>query len=299
MSTLPFITVDRAFIAVDWGSTNRRIYLIGADGNIIARKNDDRGLQKISAHNFPDEAAKIRSEFGDLPMLCAGMVGSARGWAVASYVSCPAGFTELSAQTLWVEAGRTAIVAGLSDPRGDVLRGEEVQFLGAIAAGLAPSNSLLCQPGTHCKWAHMVDGRVSSFHTSMTGELFALLKNHSLLGEFLQAPVTDGPAFQSGVAAGLSGGILGKLFGIRASSLLGLRKPEDSAAYASGLLIGTDVYEQKLTAGEHVYVLADPHLGALYARVIDMAGGKAIEISSEAAFICGINEIWKNTSNLT
>ncbi|MEY2943166.1 MAG: hypothetical protein RLY97_1180 [Pseudomonadota bacterium] len=296
--------VPYPFIAVDWGSTNRRVYLIDKHGGILAQRQDNRGLAAIASGGFPAEAAQIRRDFGDYPMLCAGMVGSARGWAVAPYVPCPAGLADLSAQLLWVEGRRTAIVAGLSDAGFDVMRGEEVQFLGAVTSGLAPPDGLICQPGTHCKWARMVGGKVAGFHTSMTGELFALLKNHSLIGEFIQADVRDGPAFQEGVQAGLSGGILGKLFGIRAANLLGMRHAPDSAApdsaaYASGLLIGTDVGEQHLSAGEKITVMADPHLGALYEQAITLSGASACAISSGASFVAGIGEIWQIAANLT
>jgi 2-dehydro-3-deoxygalactonokinase len=110
----------------------------------------------------------------------------------------PSGAAEI-AGALHEVAPRTWIVPGLSDPRGDVMRGEEVQLLGAVSAGLAPADALLCQPGTHCKWARMRDGAVAAFSTSMTGEMFALLKQHSLLAEFLGGPVADGPALPAGL----------------------------------------------------------------------------------------------------
>jgi len=174
-----------------------------------------------------------------------------------------------------------------------VMRGEEVQLLGAVAAGLAPGDALLCQPGTHCKWARMAQGRVASFATAMTGEIFALLKNHSLLSDFLSEAVKEGEAFHAGVRDGLSGRLTTHLFRVRAAALLGQRSVEDSAAYTSGLLIGHDVGGEGLTHGEPVHILADPHLGRLYAGAVQIAGATPILIDSHAAFVAGIFRLWK------
>ncbi|HZV08163.1 MAG TPA: 2-dehydro-3-deoxygalactonokinase, partial [Novosphingobium sp.] len=257
-------------IAIDWGTTNRRAYLLDGDGTVLHTRRDAMGLLSVPAGGFADEVAAIRVDLGDLPVLLAGMVGSARGWVNVPYLPCPAGLADLAGALHWVEAGRTAIVPGLADPAGDVMRGEEVQLLGAVAAGLAPDNALLCQPGTHCKWARMAEGRVAGFATAMTGELFALLKAHSLLAEFLTGEVADGEAFRAGVRAGLAGRLTSHLFRVRGSALLGLRKVEDSAAYTSGLLIGHDVAGAALREGDPVHILADPQLGALYASAVHL-----------------------------
>ncbi|GGP00851.1 2-dehydro-3-deoxygalactonokinase [Stakelama pacifica] len=284
------------FIAVDWGTTNRRAYHMGQGGAVLRTERDDRGLTAIAPGGFAAEARALRARFGDLPMLCAGMVGSVRGWADAGYRACPVSIDDLAGALCWVEPGRTAIVAGASHVgggRGDVMRGEEVQFLGAVAAGFAPADSLLCQPGTHCKWARMAGGRIASFRTTMTGEIFALLRKHSLLADFLNGEVKRGAAFQEGLAASADGALLGDLFGERASVLLGLRAEEDVAAHTSGLLIGSDVREQGLHAGETVYVLADPGLGDLYCAAIEHMGAQALLIDSHAAFAAGISHIWE------
>ena len=280
-------------IAVDWGTTNRRAYVLDDASAVLHTERDGLGLLAVPAGGFAAEVAGLRARLGDVPVVLAGMVGSAKGWVNVPYRPCPAGFADLAQALHWVEPGRTAIVPGLSDPAGDVMRGEEVQLLGALAAGLAPSESLLCQPGTHCKWARMSGGKVASFATAMTGELFALLKNHSLLADFLGGAVADGPAFRAGVTDGLSGRLTSRLFGVRAAALLGLRAVDDSAAYTSGLLIGHDVAGEQLAPGQSVHILADPHLGALYSAAVAVAGGTPILVDSHAAFVAGIAHIWK------
>lgn len=287
---------DAAFLAVDWGTTNRRVHAIDQDGTVVATERDDRGVTRIARGDFAAEVAGIRARLGDLPMLCAGMIGSARGWAEIPYRPCPAGLPDL-AMALHPVAPRTAIVPGLSYRTargGDVMRGEEVQLLGAVAAGLAPPNALICQPGTHCKWARMADGKVGRFRTTMTGEVFALLRQHSLLADFLTGEVTDGPAFREGVTAAAEATLLGDLFGARAGVLLGCRARDDAPSYVSGLLIGSDVREQALAPGETVHVLADPALGPLYAAALGRLGAQPVAIDSDAAFVSGITCIWKH-----
>jgi 2-dehydro-3-deoxygalactonokinase len=285
--------MNAALIAIDWGTTNRRVYLLDGCGQVLRTEQDGKGILAVAPGGFADEVAAIRARLADLPVLIAGMAGSARGWVTVPYRACPAGLADLAGALHWVEPGRTAIVPGLFDPAGDVMRGEEVQLLGAVAAGMAPADALLCQPGTHCKWARMRGGKVASFATAMTGELFALLKEHSLLAEFLGGEVRAGESFGEGVRHGLSGRLTRHLFGVRASALLGQRAPEECAAYASGLLIGHDVAGERLANGAPVHILADPHLGALYGAAVTIAGGRPIPLDSHAAFVAGIGHIWK------
>ncbi|HSX56583.1 MAG TPA: 2-dehydro-3-deoxygalactonokinase [Sphingomonas sp.] len=276
------------FLAVDWGTTNRRVYRI-EDGVVARTERDDRGVTAVQ--DFAGEAVSIRDRFGDLPMLLAGMVGSNIGWQAAPYVPAPAGVGELAANLLRIDS-RTAIVPGVStlaDGRPDVMRGEEVQLLGAVAAGLTPGDALLVQPGTHCKWAEMREGRIAGFTTAMTGELFALLRTHGLLAAQLTGEVTANAAFRDGVETAKRRDLAASLFGIRAAKMLGTRDDAHAAAYASGLLIGSDVVA-RLEEAPHadVFILSGPELGNLYTAAIEANGRAARLIDSHAAFVAGI-----------
>ena len=279
------------FLAVDWGTTNRRVYLI--DGGRVARtERDDQGVTAVT--DFADSVAGIRKRFGDLPMLMAGMVGSNIGWRPAPYVSAPAGIGDLAANLLRIDS-RTAIVPGVSTlagGRADVMRGEEVQLLGAVAAGLVPGDALLVQPGTHCKWARMVQGRIADFTTAMTGELFALLGAHGLLAAQLTGKVGANDAFLAGVEEAKRRDLAASLFGIRAAKLLGKRDDADAASFASGLLIGSDVVARlNEETRDIVHILAGPELGELYVAAIKANGTDAVLIDSHAAFVAGITAI--------
>ncbi|WP_232494672.1 2-dehydro-3-deoxygalactonokinase [Novosphingobium kaempferiae] len=280
------------FIAVDWGTTNRRAYLI-EQGEVVATERDDMGILSVPAGCFPAAVADLRARHGGLPMLLAGMVGSNRGWHDAGYVAAPAGIAQVAARLVSPEDG-VAIVPGVcrdSDGRQDVMRGEEVQLLGAVAAGLAPADALLCQPGTHAKWAAMKDGALADFSTAMTGEMFAMLKAHSLIGAEMTGEVDADDEFVRGVEASGDNDLLAALFGVRAASVLGKRAPGAAAAYVSGLLLGTDC-RARIGAGQTVHLLADGLLARLYSAAIATVGGEAVVVDSHASFVAGITRIW-------
>lgn len=279
-----------SFIAVDWGTSNRRAYRIEG-GAVVASERDGMGVLAVPAGGFPMEVAQLRARFGGLPVLMAGMVGSNRGWHDAGYIACPATIDAIAAALVSPQDG-VAIVPGVcvDAGRADVMRGEEVQFLGAVAAGLAPADALLCQPGTHNKWAVMQDGAIADFTTAMTGEMFAVLKAHALIGSEMAGEVEADDAFCEGVAASADGDLLAALFGVRAAAVLGRRPPGRAGAYVSGLLIGADC-RARIGPGQRVYLLADGLLARLYTAAITIAGGQAVPIDSHAAFISGITRI--------
>ncbi len=285
------------YIAVDWGTTNRRAYLVHADGRVLDTVRDDRGVLAIERSDYPDELATLRDKLGALPVIAAGMIGSTRGWVDAPYVAAPADLAALAAARAIVPGEDVSIVPGvkLTGPRSDVMRGEEVQVLGAIAAGLAPADALFCQPGTHNKWVRTEAGRIVDVSTAMTGELFALLRGNGVLKGMLDGVVADGPAFRDGLARGAGATDLTvALFEVRAAVLLDALAPEDAAAFASGVLIGADVGARDLD-GRDVHLLASGPLADLYAVAIAARGGHVIAVDNQAGFLAGIHAFWELT----
>jgi 2-dehydro-3-deoxygalactonokinase len=286
--------MSEPFLAIDWGTTNRRVYLID-NGQVLHTDRDDAGALRVT--DFAGEMAMLRARFGDYPAIMAGMVGSDVGWQKVPYVAAPAGLDELAAALTYID-DRTAIVPGLSlsgtsAARCDIMRGEEVQLLGAVSAEFVPADGILCQPGTHCKWAWMTGGKITSFVTAMTGELYGLIGTHSLLAPSIQTGAENLAAFREGVAQGSQRDLAATLFSIRSGIMLGHRKPSDAASFASGVLIGADVAARLAEIGaRQIYILADEHMGHLYANAIDVLGGTAERIDSHAAFVAGITAIW-------
>ena len=285
------------FIAVDWGTTNRRAYRLDSSGQCVDEFEDDGGVLTVPAGGFPDAVAQIRQRLGDHPLLLAGMIGSNRGWKEAPYVPCPAGLDDLAAKQAWA-GEREAIVPGVSyigDGRADVMRGEEVQLLGAVAAGLVDPMGLVCHPGTHNKWATLRHGKIDRFQTVMTGELYSLLKEHSILSDLLQRDVQVNDVFKEAARHAIDHEALpADLFGVRARVLLGEAKKDDAACYASGLLIGADVrIGLSIPTGAQIAVIGRPELTRLYAAAIATTGRDVIEHDGETCFLAGINEIAK------
>jgi 2-dehydro-3-deoxygalactonokinase len=285
------------FIAVDWGTTNRRAYVIGSDGRCVEEMEDDKGILTVPQGAFAQAVQEIRGRLGDKPLLLAGMIGSNRGWIEAPYVPCPAGSQEIASRLTWAENERTAIVPGVSFVEGevaDVMRGEEVQILGALAAGEIAEDSLVCHPGTHNKWIRVEAGRIVWFTTVMTGELFNLLRDRSILADLLRGPVEPDQAFGRGVQLGLDGaGLTSELFRIRAGVLLGCARADDAPSFASGLLIGADLRTglAEATDGKDVVVMGRPELTRLYVEALRIAGRKGTEMDGESAFVAGARKI--------
>jgi 2-dehydro-3-deoxygalactonokinase len=280
------------FIAVDWGTTNRRAYLIDRSGTCVSRFEDDCGVLSVDSNDFTAAADDIRARLGDLPLLLAGMIGSTRGWVEAPYVPCPASLDDLAQRLTWVEPGRTAIVPGLSvrsEDHADVMRGEEVQLFGALDAGLIPATSFVCHPGTHNKWITVEDGRIVSFRTVMTGEMFNMLRDRGILADLLTQAAIPDDAFRGGVRRGFAASALtAELFTVRARVLLGDLPRESAASFTSGLLIGIDLgIGLKLAGDADIIVMGRPELTRLYATGAAEAGRQVNELDGSTAFLAG------------
>jgi 2-dehydro-3-deoxygalactonokinase len=247
-------------IALDWGTTNLHSYRIGQGGAVIDHRDWPLGIMQIADGDFAAALERAMKPWQplppDTPVIASGMIGSRQGWREVPYALCPAGLEDIAKVMLPVEwSGRRVwLVPGVScsDRRGipDVMRGEEVQILGA--AGSAPAeDGLFVIPGTHSKWVAAGKGRISRFATFMTGEMFAVLKGHSILGRMMQGAAVDEAAFRRGVVEAQAGGgrLLHSLFGVRAQGLFGKLSETESAGYLSGLLIGAEFMEAPAVLG--------------------------------------------------
>jgi 2-dehydro-3-deoxygalactonokinase len=265
-----------ALIGVDWGTSNLRAWAFDGQGRILAQAGNDAGISTVASGEFADVLRALVGTWSDgtTPVILGGMVGSRQGWREAPYLPCPAQLANLADQALRLETGIGPgwIVPGLSyeAPDGllDVMRGEEVQLAGA---GVTDGAVLL--PGTHSKWAQMKAGAVCAFRTFMTGELFALLTRHSLLGR-LMAPGADDPAaFDLGVDRALaSPAISASLFSVRTEGLFERIAPSSLPDYLSGLLIGAEVAAMTGGAPDPVTIVATGKLASRYARALQRAG---------------------------
>ena len=265
-----------------------------AHGGVAAERSSPLGITRVEGGRYADA---LRSLLGDwhtdpAPRVACGMIGSRQGWREAPYVACPASLDTLAAGLARVDAGALAIVPGLvtRDRRGlpDVMRGEETQLLGAVGADEAV---LAVLPGTHSKWAHVAGGTVVDFATWMTGELYAVLLDHSILGRMAErgtAPAAD--AFARGVARGLEDGSLAHdVFAARTLPLSGELAGADVADWLSGLLIGREIRDALAWArangagADRVRIIGSDGLAARYATALRQAGSDAERGASDAA----------------
>ncbi|WP_321801486.1 2-dehydro-3-deoxygalactonokinase [Caballeronia sp. J97] len=246
-----------ALIALDWGTTSLRAYLLAADGLALDSRASAAGIMNLPAGGFDqafDETCGAWLDaHADLPVIAAGMVGSAQGWVEAPYVATPAGADALVAGIVKVKTARGVtvhVVPGVLEhgELPNVMRGEETQIFGALASEPslgASGGALIGLPGTHAKWAFVADGRIERFYTFMTGETFGALRDHTILGRTMHPAATpDEQAFRRGVdTARDSGhpGVLATIFSTRTLGLTGQLTAEQQSDYLSGLLIGHEL----------------------------------------------------------
>jgi 2-dehydro-3-deoxygalactonokinase len=234
-------------IGVDWGTTNLRAYRFDGSGAVIERRSSTRGAATLAREDFAKVLVETVGDWSDgatTPIALAGMVGSRNGWREAPYLPCPVDPARLASAGLRVETpiGAAVIVPGVSVTAAgaipSVMRGEETQLFGA-----GNRDGLVILPGTHSKWVTMRAGKIVDFATAMTGELYALLRDHSLLGQLADATAAfDEAAFSLGVRRTLTAkSIVPLLFSARADVLLGNLGPQDVASYLSGILIGGEI----------------------------------------------------------
>ncbi len=246
-----------ALIAVDWGTSSMRSALMADDGTVLDERGSGTGVLAVPANSFTrvllEHIWPWRGEVSPLPIILSGMIGSRQGWVEVPYLACPAGKSELATHLCRHETsdlGTLHIVPGLSiDPPGaapDVMRGEETQIVGALDAS-GTGKGLFVLPGTHSKWVTVENGRITHFATYMTGEIFAALRHHTILGRLMPSggDAHSADAFAQGVrngaADGPPGALLQRLFATRTLGLFDSLPAAELSSYLSGLLIGAEI----------------------------------------------------------
>lgn len=291
-----------AWIAVDWGTTSLRVWAMGAGGAVLAAAASDQGMGSLAPEAFEPALLALIGPWlagagAPVPAIACGMVGARQGWREAAYRAVPC--TPLGGPLLAVTPHdprfRLHIVAGLSqaDPA-DVMRGEEVQIAGYLAANPGFEGTL-CLPGTHSKWATIRAGRVSGFQTYMTGELFALLATASVLRHALGGAGWDDAAFLAASAEALAAPetLSARLFAIRAASLLAGQSPAVARARLSGLLIGAELAATRpLWQGRAVAIIGAGQLAAHYAAALAAQGCAASRADASEVTLRGLTEAY-------
>lgn len=252
---------EALFIAGDWGTTHLRLYLCQHNSsqalNIVATQMGP-GVSRVEGNFeqiFFDLAGQWFEDHGPMPVILSGMVGSNIGWHAAPYIDCPASAEQIVAGRTGFQARGIdfSIISGLRTTNllgtPDLMRGEELQLLGWMGAAAGPTNKstsaeLVVLPGTHNKWALMRGGKIETFVTALTGELYSLLQNHSVLIANGESADFSDDIFLQGVKVATtleSGQLLQALFATRSRQILGELSESYASSYLSGLLIASDV----------------------------------------------------------
>lgn len=304
-------------IALDWGTTSLRAYKLAAGGVVLEQRALSSGIMQLPKtprviHGgecadgfelaFEEACGDWLEAQPDLPVIACGMVGSAQGWREAAYCETPANVANLgnSLQTLVSLRGtRVHIVPGVIQRSRlpNVMRGEETQVLGVLQnlSAEAGGDLLIGLPGSHSKWVEVVEGCITHFDTFMTGEVFAVLSEHSILGRTQQQGAAfDGLAFDRGVQVALSAdgelGVLSTLFSARTLGLTGELAPTAQADYLSGLMIGHELValaaaQRRRRNSAHlpsIILIGNAQLCARYGRALDACGFARVTLAEQA-----------------
>ena len=280
-------------IALDWGSTSARAYLMAEEHDVIGQRQAPLGVLNVKDRDFEGALLELCGPWllvrTNTPIVAAGMIGSRQGWVEAPYVPCPAGLAELAAKmtpvdvstkrTLWVAPG-VSTSPDVMPP--DVMRGEETQIFGALTmAERTGGTGLFVLPGTHSKWVRVENGRIVWFKTFMTGELFSVLSKHSILWKLMKKSEEPDPgAFERAVYVSHNDpfGLSAQLFSARTLALFEQLPATSIAGYLSGLLIGHEIYtaERALSAmnagADGVTLVGEVALVRNYQRALTLVG---------------------------
>jgi 2-dehydro-3-deoxygalactonokinase len=271
------------------------------DGEVLAESRGSEGMQHCASSGFAPVLRHHLARLGapdGAPVLICGMAGARQGWAEAPYLKTPTRLDALHEGAIRIDApGDIRILPGIAQGRADrpdVMRGEETQLLGVTEPGFS---GLVCIPGTHSKWIRIEQGDVVEFATYMTGELFSVISQHSILAHAVE---TDGPspadsrAFREGLATALAApsGLTASLFRLRAAQLLGFEQRAEGAARLSGLLIGSEIADALHRHGgpQSLRLIGAGHLGRLYEAALSAQGFDVTAVDAEEASRLGLGK---------
>ena len=298
-----------ALLALDWGTSSLRAFLM-REGEVIETRHSPHGIQHLPAPGtagyeqaFAEIAGDWLARWPQLPIVACGMVGSAQGWREAPYVRSPADIQHLASHGLAVPSGLgpdIVIAPGVlfdePDALPDVMRGEEIQIAGALFGNASwTSKSCMLLPGTHSKWAQIENGRIVRHTTYLTGELFAVLSKHSILGRLMPAAAAgqadvDQLAFELGLARARDsapGDFSHQIFGARTLGLTERLAPTSLADYLSGLLIGYELVSAMARghdlASTPLVMIGAPLLWERYQRALQYMGRAADAVLDNTA----------------
>lgn len=290
------------WVAVDWGTSNVRGWGIAADGSHTFSVSSDKGMGKIARADFPSVLNELigKQVGGSADVVICGMAGARQGWLEAPYVETPASLHELLARSVRPEGAdprfRARILPGVCQrsPE-DVMRGEETQLLGLLALRFGFEGTAIL-PGTHSKWVEIRGGKIVRFSSAMTGELYEVLSQHTVLQHSFTGKV-DGENIEAGILDGMEAGLKhpellsSLIFRTRAASLLSGKGADWCSGYLSGLLVGAEIGGHRdWLDDKQVPLIGSARFATLYGTALSQLGYEGVPIDAADATIAGLKE---------
>lgn len=279
---------DPCLIGIDWGTSSLRAFLIERCGKLLDMVVAPQGgILHVEGRNFDAVFHQLVCPWlqgRTLPIIASGMITSRNGWYETPYIHVPSDARELAKNLVRYETSsgiKLWFITGLTTERSDipdVMRGEETQIVGATSAGMG--DGLYVTPGTHSKWITVSGSRIQHYATYMTGEIFHVLKSHTILNSLMAEGPFSEAGFKLGTEAGFSGAgnLLHRLFSVRTLPLFDRIDPEMVADYLSGLLIGVEI--KAATDGlddPTVVIVGRGDLSDRYTLALALAGLKSLQ----------------------
>lgn len=285
-----------AWIAVDWGTSHLRAWLMRRDGSVIERRQSDAGMGTLERDGFEPALHALVGDALPAPVMACGMVGSRQGWFEAPYATAPCA-PPGAGEAVQVSGTDVCILPGVKQARpADVMRGEETQIAGYLATHPG-FDGVICLPGTHTKWVHISAGEIVSFRTAMTGEMFALLSQQSVLRHSVGTG-WDEASFAAGVDQAMSRpeALAASLFSLRAEGLLDRLDPDVARARLSGLLIGAELAAMRpYWLGQQVALIGADGLARAYGAALAAQSVPCHSVGVEEMTLAGLTAAWTQT----
>jgi 2-dehydro-3-deoxygalactonokinase len=289
------------WIAVDWGTSSLRVWAVARDGSVLDTRASQDGMGKLDRDEYEDALLRLIGDFlppasaSPVHIIVCGMAGARGGWREAGYRAVPCEPLAAGDMTRVETRDRRIavhILPGLSQAApADVIRGEETQLAGLVSR-IGDADATACLPGTHSKWVRLKAGKVVSFRTFMTGELFAILAANSILRLSVAADGEDPAMFLSATREMLDGpqDLTAALFSIRASSVLEGLGETAARSRLSGLLVGAELAATfALWRDNPVHLVGSDDIADRYADAIEDAGGAVIREDAERLTLSGLS----------
>jgi len=299
--------IKAKWIAADWGTTHMRAWAIGEEDNVLAFRESNEGMKDLQQNEFEPVLLRLIESWLDdtkvTTVMACGMVGAKQGWVETPYLKTPCvpiDNNQLTTANTNDQRIKVHLVPGvMQNHPADIMRGEETQIAGFINKN-PDFNGVVCLPGTHTKWVNVKEGQITSFKTFMTGELFGVISNHTLIRHSISIKGWNQAGFEAGIHEGFNnpGSIASDLFSLRAESIVNDLDRDQARSTLSGLLLGVELNgAQTFWENSKVIIIGSPLLSNNYHQGLKILGGKSQLFSLETATLSGLSSAFRELNS--